>query len=192
MGQRITNGDVAAQLLARIARLEHDVSRMAEPAVVTELKPGEIGHPFGNGQPVFVIHSDQASFAPTPTSFREGRAKLARNQIRQRRTRDRYFRAEMFADPAWDMMLDLYAAHYEERRVSVSSLCIAAAVPATTALRWINLLTKDAVLERRKDLADGRRIYVHLSEQTRLKLDDYFDWLGQSATPGAAYRPISG
>src|SRR3546814_1843272 len=42
------------------------------------------------------------------------------------------------SDPAWDMLLDLYlAAERNTRPVSISSLCIASAVPATTALRWI-------------------------------------------------------
>ena len=39
------------------------------------------------------------------------------------------------------MLLDLLAARLERERVSVSSLCIAAAVPPTTALRWIRTLT---------------------------------------------------
>lgn len=187
MGQRLTNGEDAELLFARIAQLEKEVSRMLGPMVASQ-RPGDIDHPMGNGQPVFVIHSDQTSFPSTQGNFREARAKMVRDRIRQRRARDRYFGGEVFADPAWDMMLDLYAAHYEERRVSVSSLCIAAAVPATTALRWINLLTREAMLERRKDATDGRRIYVCLSEQSRLKLDDYFDLVGGAAMISAAYR----
>jgi len=47
--------------------------------------------------------------------------------------RARYFRDELFADPAWDMLLDLLQAEIAQLRVPVSSLCIAASVPATTA-----------------------------------------------------------
>ncbi len=57
--------------------------------------------------------------------------------IRQRQLRARFFDGELFADPAWDMLLDLTAARVEARRVSVTSLCIASGVPPTTALRWI-------------------------------------------------------
>src|SRR3546814_10077844 len=45
-----------------------------------------------------------------------------RGLIRARRTRDQFFRNELFADPAWDMLLDLMAARLEHKRVSVSSL----------------------------------------------------------------------
>ena len=44
--------------------------------------------------------------------------------------------AELFGDPAWDMLLDLTAARAEHTRVSVTSLCIASAVPPTGAPGW--------------------------------------------------------
>lgn len=101
-----------------------------------------------------------------------------RRIIRQRRMREEFFGAELFADPAWDMLLDLYAARIERHRVSVSSLCIAAAVPATTALRWIKTLTESGVFERAADPHDGRRIFVILSEATAAALGRYFTALG--------------
>lgn len=107
----------------------------------------------------------------------EDRARFVREHVRQRRLRGEYFPAEVFADPVWDMLLDLYAAHYEGNSVSVSSLCIAAAVPATTALRWIKTMTGYGWLIRVRDESDGRRVYVHLADDVRLKLDIYFDAL---------------
>ncbi len=47
-------------------------------------------------------------------------------------------------------------------RVAVSSLCIAAAVPATTALRWIKALTDRGLFVRAADPQDGRRVYIEL------------------------------
>lgn len=84
--------------------------------------------------------------------------------IRARRMRDQYLPADLFADPAWDMMLDLLAAQLAGQRVSVSSLCIAAAVPPTTALRWIRQLTDRAVFARIDDPVDGRRVFIELTE----------------------------
>lgn len=110
-----------------------------------------------------------------PNSFAMGRAKMVRKMILSRRRRERHFDAEIFADPAWDMLLDLYAAHYERQRVSVSSLCIAAAVPATTALRWIKTMCDTGKFLRAWDPDDGRRIFISLSEEARLKMDAYFD-----------------
>src|SRR5437762_3206264 len=44
--------------------------------------------------------------------------------LRARRSRDRFFDASLFADPAWDMLLELYLAELlGERRLSVGSLC---------------------------------------------------------------------
>ena len=64
--------------------------------------------------------------------------------IRARRLRARYFPEDLFADPAWDMLLDLLQAEIAQLRVPVSSLCIAAAVPATTALRWLKTMVSQA------------------------------------------------
>ena len=98
---------------------------------------------------------------------------FVRNMIRVRRLRDQYLRGGLFADPAWDMLLDLMAARLERNRVAVSSLCIAAAVPATTALRWIKALTDRGLLVRAADPADGRRVYIELSDETARALSAY-------------------
>lgn len=89
-----------------------------------------------------------------------------RTIIRLRRMRNAYFSGELFADPAWDMLLDLTAAQLEGERVAVSSLCIAAAVPATTALRWIKTMCDHGLFERHADPLDGRRIFIALSTMT--------------------------
>lgn len=94
--------------------------------------------------------------------------------LQQRRAREQFFDADLFADPAWDMMLDLYVAWLDRKRVSVSSLCIAAAVPATTALRWIRAMEDKGHFVRKPDQHDARRIYVDLSGEALLKLHRYF------------------
>ncbi|QPQ56097.1 winged helix DNA-binding protein [Allosphingosinicella flava] len=100
-------------------------------------------------------------------------AQQVRGMIRARRLRDQYFGADLFADPAWDMLLDLMAARLERQRVAVSSLCIAAAVPATTALRWIKTLTEHGLFVRSADPEDGRRVYIELSEGAAAALSAY-------------------
>ncbi|WP_439546340.1 hypothetical protein [Sandarakinorhabdus sp.] len=106
-------------------------------------------------------------------------AALVRRLIRLRRDRDRHFPAEIFADPAWDMLLDLMAARMEGIDVPVSSLCVAAAVPTTTALRWIRALSEAGLLERRIDMADARRSFVTLSDTAQLAMQS---WLRRFAT----------
>jgi DNA-binding transcriptional ArsR family regulator len=100
-------------------------------------------------------------------------AGLVRSMIRARRMRDDFFKGGLFADPAWDILLDLLAARLEKRSVAVSSLCIAAAVPPTTALRWIQTLTDRGLLVRIADPRDGRRVYIELSDEAHDALIAY-------------------
>jgi CheY-like chemotaxis protein len=94
--------------------------------------------------------------------------------IRARRLREHYFDSALFADPAWDMLLDLTAARIEGRPVAVSSLCIAAAVPPTTALRWIRTLTEIGLFVRVADQRDGRRVFIELSDSAAEGMAAYF------------------
>ena len=96
-----------------------------------------------------------------------------RAMIRARRLRDQYFSGELFADPAWDMLLDLLLARMEKRTVAVSSLCIAAAVPPTTALRWIKRLTEEGIFVRTADPRDGRRVFIDLADEAAEAMATY-------------------
>lgn len=101
-------------------------------------------------------------------------AATVRAVIQARRLREKFFPADLFADPAWDMMLDLLQAEIVGLRVQVSSLCIAAAVPPTTALRWLTSMVKQGLFVRRADPHDGRRVFVELSPDTSAALRHYF------------------
>jgi len=108
-------------------------------------------------------------------------ADTVRTVIRARRLRARYFREELFADPAWDMLLDLLQAEIAQLRVPVSSLCIAAAVPATTALRWLKTMVSQGIFVRRADPHDGRRVFVELAPEASQAIRRYFAEIGQVA-----------
>jgi hypothetical protein len=102
-----------------------------------------------------------------------------RSVIRARRLRGRFFPEDLFADPAWDMLLDLLQAEIAQLRVPVSSLCIAAAVPATTALRWLKSMTDQGIFVRRSDPHDGRRVFVELSRDASAAMRAYFSEVGK-------------
>ncbi len=121
------------------------------------------------------VRSDAAGELPPFSSER------VRAIIRARRLRSRFFAEELFADPAWDMLLDLVQAETDQFRVPVSSLCIAAAVPATTALRWIKTMTDSGLFVRRADPHDGRRVFVEMSPETNLAMRRYFAEIGNAA-----------
>lgn len=106
--------------------------------------------------------------------------RLVRTIIRQRQARAKFFDGELFADPAWDILLDLTAARAEHSRVSVTSLCIASGVPPTTALRWIGQMTQSGLLERVEDETDRRRAFVALSAGAADAMARYFAELGRA------------
>ena len=114
------------------------------------------------------------SFHAEPAT-RDSRADAAaiRHAIRARRLRGGFFGDGLFEDPAWDMLLDLYAAELEGGRVSVSSLCIAAHVAPTTALRWIGRLADAGLFERRPDPHDRRRAFIALTRQGSAAMRGY-------------------
>ena len=77
-------------------------------------------------------------------------------------------------EPAWDILLDLYIAFAESRQISVTSACIASAVPQTTALRWLSVLEGESLVERLSDPVDQRRIMVRLTTKGVIYMEKYF------------------
>lgn len=108
--------------------------------------------------------------------------RLVRRIIHQRKMRARFLAPELFADPAWDILLDLTAARVERLRVSVTSLCIASGVPTTTALRWISQLIDAGLLERQPDEVDRRRAFIALTDKGAEAIARYFAELGSDAS----------
>lgn len=98
-----------------------------------------------------------------------------RSIITARRMRTEVFGADLFADPLWDILLELYAAKLAERRIAVSELLNAAAVAATTGLRWIEKLVRLGWASRNPDAFDARRVLVELTPEGAAKMEHYFE-----------------
>jgi len=111
----------------------------------------------------------------SPTQRRKVFADMARATYAKRRKRSAIFGdPELFGEPAWDILLDLYIAQAEEKPVSVSSACIGSASPPTTGLRWLGVLAEQGLIEREHDPEDQRRVLVHLTEKGLGAMDEYF------------------
>ena len=166
-GMRQRLSDVASdQSAARLRQLSDEVSRIAATLARLSSGPGAVAP---------IIDSPLKADAP------EVSVETVRTVIRARRLRARYFSEELFADPAWDMLLDLLQAEIAHLRVPVSSLCIAATVPATTALRWLKTMVSEGLFVRRADPHDGRRVFVELAPETSRALRSYFAEVGSPA-----------
>jgi DNA-binding MarR family transcriptional regulator len=114
------------------------------------------------------VGCDATRAAPTQSA-----GQIARRLLAERRAREKLLACDLLGEPAWDMLLDLVVCEEKGEQVSVSSLCIASCVPATTALRWIGALEARKLVCRFKDIDDGRRIYVQLTDNARATLTDY-------------------
>lgn len=113
---------------------------------------------------------------------REVYGDLARQAYATRRRRAVIFKnSELFGEPAWDILLDLYIAHVEGKQVSVSSACIGSAAPPTTGLRWLGVLSDQGLILREHDPEDQRRILVRLTEKGLSAMDEYFASAGPTA-----------
>lgn len=80
-----------------------------------------------------------------------------------RQERRNFFPSDLFADPAWDMVLALYCAEGRGERLSITTLGQVVGLAQTTALRWISQLTDAGMVERLPDDFDRRRQFVKLS-----------------------------
>lgn len=164
----------------------HGVSR--EMAALRE----QISHKFAmlSGQLQERLDDGQSPLparAPSPLVGRAAPAgvplpehEAVRRAVRARQLRIRYIPAEFAVDPAWDMLLDLYSAEIEQRKVSVTSLSIASGVPATTALRWIRSMVDAGLFKRSDDFHDRRRSIITLSASASEAMTRYFHALGDA------------
>jgi DNA-binding MarR family transcriptional regulator len=87
-----------------------------------------------------------------------------------RRARTEALGAGLFADPAWDMLLALFAAAERGEALPVTRLCAAAGVPQTTALRWLEQLEQSRLIARTADSTDARRTLISLAPDAREKM----------------------
>jgi len=164
-----------------LLRLTEQVGRIAE-----RLEKLPAGQRAGGG--AFRFESPSSDWRGEDETYVVGRSKTERPRlpdgaairrvIRHRQARARFFDSELFADPAWDILLDLSAARAERQQVSVTSLCIASGVPATTALRWIGQMVEGNLLVRVADPHDRRRAYIALADTTADAMARYFAEVG--------------
>lgn len=101
---------------------------------------------------------------------------LARKAYALRRRRAVIFgNPDLFGEPAWDILLDLYIAQADGKIVSVSSACIGSAAPATTGLRWLGVLAEEGLVVRENDADDQRRVMVRLSTAGLAAMNRFFE-----------------
>lgn len=94
--------------------------------------------------------------------------------IRARSERALYIPTELFADPAWDMMLHLLHSEIAHRRVSVRNACLASGLPERVAVRWLNTMAEHGLVDVRPDPDNSRGGSVELVPEVSRALRRYF------------------
>lgn len=107
--------------------------------------------------------------------LQDERAKLERRAqqiLALRRRRIERFGKAMFSEPAWDMLLILYASNSSER-LTVNRLIRLSGASKATALRWIDYLVDQRLIVRTAHPTDARCVFVVLTEKGKGSLDAY-------------------
>jgi hypothetical protein len=104
-------------------------------------------------------------------------AQLIRKIQKARSRRKDFLSSTLFGEPAWDMLLELFASAVEQKRVTIGDLCAASKVPQTTALRWMDVLLRQGLVTRRPDPLDSRRVHVEMTPSAYSAMRDYAEQL---------------
>lgn len=99
--------------------------------------------------------------------------KLANRIFESRRLRAQFLSTSLLGEPVWDMLLALYSHPSRDEGLSVGELCLAAAVPAPTALRWARVIEQKNLISRTKHPKDRRRAIVTLTDEGELLMRGY-------------------
>jgi len=160
------------RLSQQVEAIAHSLDRLSQSAATGQSALSEFKCDYRGPETVMAFGAGQPPLAEPRTALPD--PKMVRKVIANRQARARFFDPELFGDPAWDMLLDLTAAHGEGAQVSVTSLCIAAGVPATTALRWLTQMVESGIFQRVPDPADRRRAFIGLSNKAVAAMTGYF------------------
>lgn len=129
-----------------------------------------------------------ASLTPIPAAAnREVRDPTAeelqvfvRSIIKSRQSRSAFLDTSLFADPAWDILLELASAGLKDKAVPPSSVCAATQVPFTTALRYVRQLVAAGLVRRWQDPKDKRRTLLALESATLEAITQYLSSMWRS------------
>ena len=109
-------------------------------------------------------------------------AGMARQLLQQRHERNGALGGDLFGDPAWELLLHLFAASEEGEPLLVADLCSHSSVSPASGLRWIKALESEGKIVLVPNLGSPDRPFVKLApaayEQMRRLLEG---WAGKAA-----------
>ena len=127
--------------------------------------------------------------------FEQLKALLVRKKLRQRlnltedhirsvllvrRARSAILGKQLFSDPAWDIILELYAAKLGERQMSVADVARAIETPESTTRRWVAALEERGLVQSRTDLTKANVVWISLTDDGADRLRHLADYWGSA------------
>ena len=99
-----------------------------------------------------------------PSARVETAVETARRAYNERKVRPNFVgNGDMFGEPAWDMLLDLFISQANEEEVTVKAGCLHADIPPTTTIRWLKVLEQNGLIMSHVDPADPKQHLIHLT-----------------------------
>ena len=119
---------------------------------------------------------DRHEASKDPKISRESRSQAATRIFEERRVRaDHFADADLFGEPAWDILLYLFQGHSHGRGVKIETISIMLGMPATSALRWLEVLERKELVFAYRDETNVRQIFLRLSSKGFLQMAQYLD-----------------
>jgi len=105
--------------------------------------------------------------------------------IRARSRRSTLFSGELFADPAWDILLELSLARLEDRNLTLADLARRSPVHESIVFRWIGKLIRDGWIVPEPDGSEARDAVLDLSAKAATAMQKWINELeGRTGGPG--------
>jgi DNA-binding MarR family transcriptional regulator len=129
--------------------------------------------------------SDDRHTPRAKSAFEQLRALLSRRSQRQpieitedhihsiliaRRGRESVLGHHLFSDPAWDALLELYAAKLGHRQISLNDLATAIDSPESTTARWIAVLAERGLIASENDTTESSKLWISLTTEGESKM----------------------
>jgi DNA-binding MarR family transcriptional regulator len=103
-----------------------------------------------------------------------------RAAVQSRRLRANHFSSQdMFGEPAWDILLDLYIHQIRNDEVSVKSANFDSSAPASTEQRWFRILEDQNLIFSVEDPTNPRRCFIRLTPAGYESLTRYLNEIGR-------------
>ena len=128
------------------ARSANDIARFAD--MVDQHRPSKIRPPLASSHDVM------------------RQALAARRLLEISHQVDAVFETPLLANPAWDILLDLFIQRSDRKPISIISLCVTANAPTSTALRYIQAMLDSGAIVKTASTDDSQGLLVELSDTT--------------------------